>query len=119
MVVQGNPRDYSDRHPYGVDLGLVVEIVNTTLERDCPWHCAERNRTLKKSLYAEANIPCYWLVSLPERSVTVYSQPMVHEGRSDYQQQVVLTETEAVTVMIARQEWGAIVLSEILPKRKD
>ncbi|MEM8640155.1 MAG: Uma2 family endonuclease [Cyanobacteria bacterium P01_G01_bin.54] len=110
MVVKGSPRDYSDRHPGGADLGLVVEIADATLKRD---------KTLKKQLYAQAQIPCYWLISLPERSLTIYTQPMVQEGRSDYQQAKTIDETGVVSVVIAGQEWGAIELRGILPERKD
>ncbi|WP_072621608.1 Uma2 family endonuclease [Spirulina major] len=110
MIVQGNPRDYSDRHPSGADLGLVVEIADTTLERD---------RTLKKQLYAEAQIPCYWLINLPERSLTIYTNPITQEGRSDYQQSETLDETGVVSVVIAGQKWGAIALSEFLPERNN
>jgi Uma2 family endonuclease len=48
VVVRGNTRDYLDRHPGSQDLALVVEIADSTLERD---------RTSKKRLYARAGIP--------------------------------------------------------------
>jgi Uma2 family endonuclease len=34
VVVRGNTRDYLDRHPGSQDLALVVEIADSTLERD-------------------------------------------------------------------------------------
>lgn len=110
MIVQGNPRDYSDRHPSGADLSLVVEIADATLQRD---------RTVKKQLYAQAQIPCYWLINLPERSLTIYTEPVTQAARSDYQNCEVLTETDVVSVVIAGQEWGTVQLSEVLPERKD
>jgi Uma2 family endonuclease len=124
MIVQGNPRDYSDcpwhcaernRHPSGTDLGLVVEIADTTLERVGDSR-AVLPRTLKKQLYAEAQIPCYWLINLPERSLTIYTNPITQGERSDYQQSATIDETGVVPVVIAGQEWGAIALSDILPK---
>ncbi|MGB0560393.1 MAG: Uma2 family endonuclease [Spirulinaceae cyanobacterium] len=110
MLVKGNPRDYSDRHPSGAELGLVVEIADATLKRD---------QTLKKQLYAEAKIPCYWLINLPERSLTIYTEPMTQEGQSDYQKSETIAEMGVISVMVAGQEWGAIELSEVLPERKD
>ncbi|MEG3875753.1 Uma2 family endonuclease [Microcoleus sp. herbarium7] len=47
VIVRGNTRDYLDRHPGSQDLALVVEISDSTLERD---------RTLKKTLYARAGM---------------------------------------------------------------
>ncbi|MDB9495688.1 Uma2 family endonuclease [Spirulina major CS-329] len=118
MIVQGNPRDYSDRHPSGTDLGLVVEIADTTLERVGDSR-AVLPRTLKKQLYAEAQIPCYWLINLPERSLTIYTNPITQEGRSDYQQSATIDETGVVPVVIAGQKWGAIALSDVLPEHKN
>lgn len=34
VVVRGNTRDYLDRHPDPQDLALVVEVADSTLERD-------------------------------------------------------------------------------------
>jgi Uma2 family endonuclease len=48
VIVRGDTRDYLDRHPGAKDIALVVEVSDSTLERD---------RTLKKRIYARANIP--------------------------------------------------------------
>jgi Uma2 family endonuclease len=57
VVVQGDPRQYLDRHPSSQDLALVVEVVAPTLQRD---------RAIKKRLYAAARIPVYWILNLPK-----------------------------------------------------
>ena len=67
VVVRGDTRDYLDRHPGARDLSLVVEVADSTLERD---------RTLKQRLYGRAGIPVYWIVNLVERQLEVYSQPV-------------------------------------------
>ena len=48
VVVRGHPDDYANRHPGPHDLGLIVEVADASLKRD---------RTLKKRIYARANIP--------------------------------------------------------------
>ncbi len=63
-VVQGRPRDYLSSHP--TSALLVIEIASTSLPRD---------RTLKLRLYAQANIPEYWIVNLAERRLEVYREP--------------------------------------------
>jgi Uma2 family endonuclease len=45
---------------------LIVEVANTSLRRD---------RSVKLPIYAEAGVPEYWIVVLPERQVEVYTQP--------------------------------------------
>ena len=46
---------------------LAIEVADSTLDRD---------RTLKQKIYANANIPEYWIVNLPEDVVEVYRAPM-------------------------------------------
>jgi Uma2 family endonuclease len=62
-VVRGSPERYPDAPPRPEDVGLVVEVANSTLHRD---------RTTKKRLYAEAGIPVFWIVNLLDRQVEVY-----------------------------------------------
>lgn len=45
---------------------LAIEVADSTLERD---------RTLKQRIYANAAIPEYWIVNLPEDVVEVYRNP--------------------------------------------
>ncbi|HLG16989.1 MAG TPA: Uma2 family endonuclease [Blastocatellia bacterium] len=55
MVVRGDTRQYRERHPGVDDVVLIVEIADTTIERD---------RGVKKAVYARAGIPVYWIVNL-------------------------------------------------------
>jgi len=73
VVVRGDTRQYLDRHPGPADIGLVVEVSDTTLDRD---------RGVKKHAYARAGIPIYWIVNLVDSQVEVYSQPS--ETEVDY-----------------------------------
>ena len=60
-VVQG--ASYKRSHPRTAR--LVIEVAVTTLELD----------RAKAAIYAEANIPEYWLVLAKEEAVEVYSEP--------------------------------------------
>ena len=73
VVVRGDTRQYLDRHPGPADIGLVVEVSDTTLDRD---------RGVKKQTYARAGIPIYWIVNLVDSQVEAYSQPS--EAEVDY-----------------------------------
>ncbi len=65
-VVRGNPRSYLTRHPGPADVGLVIEVADSSLLRD------QRDKT---RIYARAGIPYYWIVNLVDRRVEVYSRP--------------------------------------------
>src|SRR5438034_526801 len=54
VVVRGSPGDYRDRHPTGADIGLVIEVAESSVSRD----------RRKAKIYARAGIPHYWIVNL-------------------------------------------------------
>jgi Uma2 family endonuclease len=65
-LVRGNARTYATHHPKPPDIGLVIEVSDSTLDGD---------RIDKGRLYAEAGIACYWIVNLVYRQIEVYTQP--------------------------------------------
>ena len=66
VVVSGQARDYFDRHPGPADIGLAIEVSESSLDRD---------RTLKARIYARAGVPTYWIVNIAERRIEVHSDP--------------------------------------------
>ena len=54
------------QYPGAQDIGLIVEVADTTLQRD---------RNTKKQLYAREGIPIYWIINLVERQIEVYTEP--------------------------------------------
>lgn len=65
---------YRSAHPSPADILLIIEVADSTLDYD---------RGVKKALYAEAGIPEYWIVNIPEKQVESYCQP----ERSTYKKQ--------------------------------
>ncbi|MCI0702255.1 MAG: Uma2 family endonuclease [Planctomycetia bacterium] len=65
-IVRGNSRTYLTHHPTPPDVGLLIEVANTSLMRD---------RQDKARIYARANVVCYWIVNLEDRRIEVYTQP--------------------------------------------
>lgn len=94
-VIQGETTDYRDRHPGAAEVLLVVEVADATLERD---------RGLKKRLYAAAGIANYWILNLVDRQLECYSEPAIGpdnqggnlETAAVYQQCQILTESNAI-----------------------
>ena len=67
-LVVARPRSshYTDRHPEGDEVLLVIEVADSSLRYD---------REAKLPLYAKAGIPEAWLVDLTARTITVHTEP--------------------------------------------
>jgi Uma2 family endonuclease len=102
-VVRGTIRDYTARTPGPADIGLVVEVSDSTLHDD---------RALA-SIYGGAGIPVCWIVNLVHRQVEVYSDP----GREGYGARQTYREGQSVPLVIDGQPLGQIAVDDILPAR--
>jgi Uma2 family endonuclease len=105
-IVRGETRQYLDRHPGPQDVALVVEVADSSLQRD---------RSLKKRLYAVAGIPVYWIVNLLANQIEVYTEPSGPTEKPDYQRQQNYSLTDVVPVVIEGQEVGRLAVQELLP----
>ena len=65
-LARGNKRSYLKRHPRPADVGKVIEVSDSSLERD---------RGDKGRIFAAAGIPIYWIVNLVDRQIEVYTGP--------------------------------------------
>lgn len=65
-ILQGSFDTFATRHPLPVEVLLVVEVADTTLEKD---------QKVKLPLYAAAGIPTYWIVDLENRQIQVHTAP--------------------------------------------
>jgi Uma2 family endonuclease len=104
-VVRGTILDYSRRTPGPADVGLVVEIADTSLVED---------RRYATDLYGPARIPVYWIVNLVDRQVEVYTNP----GPGGYRSTEVFDEGRSVPVVIGGREVGRIAVEDVLPPRR-
>jgi Uma2 family endonuclease len=106
VVVRGDTRQYLDRHPGAEDIALIIEVSDTTLQRD---------RTVKKRIYARAGISIYWIVNLVEEQVEVYSQPLVEVEQPDYSQRLDFGRSAVIPIIVEGIEIGAIAVDALLP----
>ena len=103
-VARGTSRTYLKRHPLAADVGLLVEIANTSLDRDD-----------KTRIYARANIPCYWIVNLTNARVEVYTQPSgptatpSYAGRHDYR------AGDVIALVLDGATIGTVAVTDLLP----
>jgi Uma2 family endonuclease len=101
-VVAGALEDYLERHPGPGNLAFLVEVSESSLDRD---------QDEKQAAYARAGIPLYWIVNLVDRQVEVYADP--RGGR--YQDSHIFPAGTEVPVVIAGTEVGRIPVDAILP----
>lgn len=103
MVVRGHRRDYRDRHPTPDDVGLVVEVADTSLAYD---------RTTKRRMYARAGVVHYWIVNLAAGQVEAHSEPTDAGG---YDRCDIFNRDADVPLILDGREVGRIAVREILP----
>ena len=101
-IVRGSDNDYKYRTPVPADVALLVEVSESTLDRD---------RGEKLSAYASGGIPVYWIVNLVDGQVEVYTGP----GPAGYQSRRIFSPGDEVPVVIDGNELGRIAVVAILP----
>jgi Uma2 family endonuclease len=102
-IIRGSDADYRGRIPTADDVAMLVEVSETTLRQD---------RGKKRTAYAKARIPVYWIVNLVNRQVEVYTRP-TKEGR--YRLRKDYKPGQQVPVVIAGQQLPPIPVDTILP----
>lgn len=103
LVVDGDLNDYAQRHPGPDDVRLVVEVTDTTVERD----------TVEKALlYAQAGIADYWVSLLNSRELLVFRNPTPNGYNGEPQR---LHDGDTVTPLFAPDV--TIAVANLLPPR--
>jgi Uma2 family endonuclease len=104
-VVRGVIRDYAERHPGPEDIGLLVEIADTSLARD----------RYKCQVYGAAGIRVYWIVSLPDRRIEVYTKPTGLDPNPGYRKRDDFGPDDDVPLFLDEDEIARISAAELLP----
>ena len=97
---------YLKQHPGPKDIGMLVEIADSTLLQD---------RRDKAPIYAGGRIPWFWIVNVANKSVEVYSDPKggaspEYRKREDYQL------GEKVPVVLNGKVVGHVDVSNLFPE---
>ena len=105
-IVRGDARAYLTRHPTAADVGLIIEVADTSLLRD------QRDKT---RIYARAGIPVYWIVNLVDRRVEVYTQPSGPTAVPAYGASQVYQPGDAVPLVLDGAAVGSVAAAALLP----
>jgi Uma2 family endonuclease len=105
-VAVGPDNRYVDHHPREAEIGLIVEVSDSTLDDD---------RDVKGPIYAAAGIPVYWIINVKAREIEVYTDPTGASTRPAYRNRHDYRIGETVPVAIFDKTFAPIVVAEIFP----
>lgn len=105
-LARGNARSFLSRHPGPVDIGLVIEVSDTTLLGD---------RADKGRIYARAGLACYWIVNLTDRQVEVYTSPSGPSASPAFAQRVDYHVNDSVPLVLDGATVANVAVQELLP----
>ncbi len=105
-IVRGPQDRYRDRHPGPEDAVLVVEVADSSLQRD---------QELKGQIYARAGVPVYWIVNLRQSQVEVYTDPSGPVEKPEYRQHEELGLEDIVPLILDGREVARIPVRDLLP----
>ena len=103
--VRGKATDYKTRHPGPADLGLVIEVADSSLLRD------QRDKT---RIYARGGIPGYWIVNLVDRRIEVHTQPSSASGIPAYSSFQTYQPGDVVPLVLDGATVGQIPASDLM-----
>jgi Uma2 family endonuclease len=106
MVVRGARREYQTRAPGPREVGLIIEVADSSLLRD---------RSIKKRLYARAGYSIYWLINLVANRIEVYTEPTGPAAKPDYIHRQDFGPDEMIPLVIEGREVGRLAVRDLLP----
>jgi Uma2 family endonuclease len=105
-LVRGSRRDYQRRRIGPADVGLVVEVSDSSLEED---------QSHKKQIYARAGIPFYWIADIPGSKLLVHSDPTGPADSPDYRRVAEYGPADEVPLVLDGREVGRFAVRDLLP----
>jgi Uma2 family endonuclease len=105
-IVRGDARTYLTRHLGPTDVGLLVEVANSSLLRD---------QYDKTRIYARAGIVCYWIINLTDGRIEVFTQPSGPAAVPAYGSFQIYQPGDAIPLILDGNTVVTIAVSDLLP----
>ncbi len=105
-LARGTRRSYLTSHPGADEVGLVVEVSDSTLAFD---------RTDKARIYARAGIEIYWVINLVDRQVEVYTLPTGPTASPAYARRDDVPLGGSVSFLLDGVVIAALAVRDLLP----
>ena len=100
VILKYSTDHYTQSHPTPEDVLLLIEVSLSTLEKD---------KNLKLQLYAESQIPEYWIINLADNCIEVFHSPI--EGKYVSHKIHQKEETIALQMLDAKIEVNEILIN--------
>jgi Uma2 family endonuclease len=104
-IVRGPRSRYAAAHPGPADIGLIIEVADSSLLID---------RHDKGSIYARANLPVYWVVNVVDRIIEVYTQPAGTGEDAAYAKRDDFAVGSSVSVVLDGATVGNIAVADVM-----
>ena len=105
-IVRGTKRSYFTRHPSASDVGLLIEVADSTLPGD---------RADKGRIYARANVPIYWIVNLVDQQIEVYENPTGPSASARYDKQTIYHPNDSIPLVLEGKTLAMFSVKDLLP----
>jgi Uma2 family endonuclease len=105
LVARGDENSFATRHPGPKDVGVVIEVSDSSLAFD---------RTDKLRVYAQADLPAYWIINVIDRQVEVYTDPRPADPVPSYATRTDYQSGEAVPLVLDGQVVAQVAVDELL-----
>lgn len=106
VLARGHVRSYLVRHPGPFDIGLVVEVSNSSLDSD---------RTDKLRIFARSNLPVYWIVNVVDMQVEVFEKPSGPVLDPSYATSRIYKRGQLIPLTLDGNTVGQIPVDDLLP----
>jgi Uma2 family endonuclease len=103
-VIRGSDSDFTDRLPNAGEALCVIEVADSSLERD---------RDEKQPIYARAGVQQYIIINLRNRTAEIYSEPDMIGGT--YTSRFVITDQDLLLLRVGATEIFSVRLADVLP----
>jgi Uma2 family endonuclease len=104
-LVRGDESTFRSRHPGPADIGLIVEVSDSSLRID---------RHDKGIIYAQNGIPVYWVVNVVDQVIEVYTQPGGTGDAAAYGKRDDFAIGTAVPVVLDGTAVGTIAVADVI-----
>ena len=106
VVVPGPPLRFRHEHPVPSDVGLLIEISDTTLRY---------NRGPKLRDYARNSVARYWILNTNDRVVEVFEDPTGPTELPDYRIRKIYKLGESVPLLLRDDVMESVPVDELIP----
>jgi Uma2 family endonuclease len=105
-IVRGEESVFDRRKPTARDVGLLIEVSDSTLLDD---------RRFKGLLYAQAHILQYWIVNVPDNCIEVYTKPKAGKAPK-YGHRRDFHGDELLPLILDGEEITEFLVSDLIPR---